>query len=80
MSAGCTLYLLDLEMGFQKPDKDRENGLKTLTCVPKTLVGSRNRRNEVILNCTHNLCFRAKILDTRSLVHSHHCGGSNENP
>ena len=32
----------------------------------------RNRRNEVILNCTHNLCFRAKILDTRSLVHSHH--------
>ena len=43
-------------------------------------VNFRNCRNEVILNCTHNLCFRAKILDTRSMVHSHHCGGSNENP
>ena len=47
--------VLDLEMGFQNRTKTERvvyDGLKTLTCVPYTLVGSRNRRNEVILNCT----------------------------
>ena len=74
---GCPqgVHCIRFRNGFPEPERIVYDGLKTLTCV-----GSRNRRNEVILNCTHNLCFRAKILDTRLLVHSHHCGGSNENP
>ena len=80
---GCPqgVHCIRFGNGFPKPDKGRENCLRWVKNTQ--YMGSRNCRNEVILNCTHNLFFREKILDTRSLVishHMHHCGGSNENP